>query len=142
MERWKHANQSAEHQRRSREGAVRKIHDRMRTNPGRVGMQLREVLQRVPCESIEYEYEVKDDDGWARWYSARIVIRGKSILIDAFTPRWDGGGTPNEEKARRKNKVEWCEKHNIPYLPMSIRTSQLAEIAIRDFVRRITKGAL
>jgi hypothetical protein len=104
-------------------------------------MQLREVLKRVPCETIDYEYEVKDDDGWARWYSARIMIRGKPILIDVFAPRWDGGGIPNKEKARRRNKVAWCKKHSVPYLPLAINNSQLLEIAIRDFVRGLMKGA-
>ncbi len=133
---WKHANQNSEHQRRSREAAVRRIHDRMRTNPNRVGMQLRGALSRMPCENVTYEYETKDDEGNSRWYGACARIRGKDILIDAFTPRF-GGGIPNEEKARRKAKVEWCARHGIPYLPMTINNSQLMEIAIRSFLREV-----
>ena len=137
---WTKANQNSEHQRRSREAGVRRIRDRMRTNPNRVGMQLRGALLRVPCESVQYEYETKDDDGNSRWYSACVRIRGKDILIDAFTPRV-GGGIPNEEKARRRAKVEWCKKHGIPYLPMTINNSQKMELAIRDYIRRLFRNA-
>lgn len=137
---WTKLNKDAAHQRASNDARVRAIHDKMRSHPSRQGMQLRDVLSRIPCQRMTFDVEKWDGEIRAhRWYSAEVVVKGKAFLIDVFAPR-HGGGTPNEEKARRKQKIEYCERNNIPYLPLHNPQAQEMELRIRDFIRRELKG--
>lgn len=79
-------------------------HNRMRENPNRKLMNLREANNH---KVLGYEYHYK-----GQWYDIAIMYKNKLVFLD-LVPRYKGSGIPKRDKRVTIKKIRQCKKDNI-----------------------------
>lgn len=92
-------------------------HDRIRANPSRPRMLLREAITDLGIEVIGWEYEVPSPHGYAVWFDAAVRVWGKEAYIFLRDPHiaWNKQHHHFNHEARRRKELH-CKEGGYPYV--------------------------